>query len=383
MNIETRLAQSGSRRDPSTGAVTVPVYNSATYRHPALGQSTGYDYSRSKNPTRQALEDAVADAENGARGLAFSSGLAAIDNVLRLLKPDDKIVVTEDLYGGTYRLFQQVYAVYGIKAQYVDTSDIASVKGALNDNAVKMIFVENPTNPMLKVADIKAISAAASAKGVLTVVDNTFLSPCLQNPLDLGADIVLHSATKYLGGHNDVVAGVLAVKDAELGEKLAFYQNAVGSVLGPNDAWLVLRGMKTLHLRVKQQEKNALEIAKLLEHHPLVIKVNYPGLKNHCGYNILKEQAKGFGAMVSFEVADAALVPLVLERVGVFLFAESLGGVESLITFPAVQTHADIEPEVRERLGVTDRLLRISVGVENAEDLINDLAQALQGGTDG
>ncbi len=383
MNIETRLAQSGSRRDPSTGAVTVPVYNSATYRHPALGQSTGYDYSRSKNPTRQALEDAVADAENGARGLAFSSGLAAIDNVLRLLKPGDKIVVTEDLYGGTYRLFQQVYAVYGIKAQYVDTSDIAAVKGALNDNAVKMIFVENPTNPMLKVADIKAISAAASAKGVLTVVDNTFLSPCLQNPLDLGADIVLHSATKYLGGHNDVVAGVLAVKDAELGEKLAFYQNAVGSVLGPNDAWLVLRGMKTLHLRVKQQEQNAFEIAEFLEHHPLVTNVNYPGLKTHTGYNILKEQAKGFGAMVSFEVADAALVPLVLERVGVFLFAESLGGVESLITFPAVQTHADIEPEVRERLGVTDRLLRISVGVENAEDLINDLAQALQGGTDG
>jgi len=383
MNIETRLAQSGSRRDPSTGAVTVPVYNSATYRHPALGQSTGYDYSRSKNPTRQALEDAVADAENGARGLAFSSGLAAIDNVLRLLRPDDKIVVTEDLYGGTYRLFQQVYAVYGIKAVYLDTSDIAAVKGALEDSAVKMIFVENPTNPMLKVADIKAIAAAASAKGVLTVVDNTFLSPCLQNPLDLGADIVLHSATKYLGGHNDVVAGVLAAKDEELGEKLAFYQNAVGSVLGPNDAWLVLRGMKTLHLRVKQQEKNALEIANFLEHHPLVTKVNYPGLKNHTGYNILKEQAKGFGAMVSFEVADAQLVPLVLERVRVFLFAESLGGVESLITFPAVQTHADIEPEIRERLGVTDRLLRISVGVESAEDLINDLAQALQGGTNG
>lgn len=383
MNIETRLAQSGSRRDPSTGAVTVPVYNSATYRHPALGQSTGYDYSRSKNPTRQALEDAVADAENGARGLAFSSGLAAIDNVLRLLRPEDKIVVTEDLYGGTYRLFQQVYAVYGIKAVYVDTSDIAAVKGALEDSAVKMIFVENPTNPMLKVADIKAIAAAASAKGVLTVVDNTFLSPCLQNPLDLGADIVLHSATKYLGGHNDVVAGVLAAKDEELGEKLAFYQNAVGSVLGPSDAWLVLRGMKTLHLRVKQQEKNALEIAKFLEHHPLVTKVNYPGLKNHTGYNILKEQAKGFGAMVSFEVADAQLVPPVLERVRVFLFAESLGGVESLITFPAVQTHADIEPEIRERLGVTDRLLRISVGVESAEDLINDLARALQGGTNG
>lgn len=383
MNIETRLAQSGSRRDPSTGAVTVPVYNSATYRHPALGQSTGYDYSRSKNPTRQALEDAVADAENGARGLAFSSGLAAIDNVLRLLRPEDKIAVTEDLYGGTYRLFQQVYAVYGIEAVYVDTSNIEAVKGALEDIAVKMIFVENPTNPMLKVADIKAVAAAASAKGVLMVVDNTFLSPCLQNPLDLGADIVLHSATKYLGGHNDVVAGVLAVKDEELGEKLAFYQNAVGSVLGPNDAWLVLRGMKTLHLRVKQQEKNALEIAKFLEHHPLVTKVNYPGLKTHSGYNILKEQAKGFGAMVSFEVADAQLVPPVLERVRVFLFAESLGGVESLITFPAVQTHADIEPEVRKRLGVTDRLLRISVGVECAEDLINDLAQALQGGTDG
>ncbi|MCD8552698.1 PLP-dependent aspartate aminotransferase family protein [Seleniivibrio sp.] len=383
MNIETRLAHSGSRRDPATGAVTVPVYNSATYRHPALGQSTGYDYSRSKNPTRQALEDAIADAEDGARGLAFSSGLAAIDNVIRLLKPNDRIIVTEDLYGGTYRLFQQVYSVYGIQAVYVDTSDIAAVEEALKDSAVKMIFIENPTNPMLKVADIKAISAAASAKGVLTVVDNTFLSPCLQNPLSLGADVVLHSATKYLGGHNDVVAGVLVTKDAELGEKLAFFQNAVGSVLGPNDAWLVLRGMKTLHLRVKQQEQNALEIAKFLEQHPLVTKVNYPGLKTHSGHTLLKSQAKGFGAMVSFEVKDPSLVPSVLERVKVFLFAESLGGVESLITFPAVQTHADIEPEIRERLGVSDRLLRISVGVENVEDLINDLAQALQGGIDG
>jgi cystathionine beta-lyase/cystathionine gamma-synthase len=354
MNIETRLAQSGSRRDPATGAVTVPVYNSATYRHPALGQSTGYDYSRSKNPTRQALEDAIADAENGARGLAFSSGLAAIDNVIRLLKPEDKIVVTEDLYGGTYRLFQQVYAVYGIQAVYVDTSDIKAVERALEDSAVKMIFVENPTNPILKVADIKAIAKAAAAKGVLTVVDNTFLSPCLQNPLDLGADIVLHSATKYLGGHNDVVAGVLVARDEALGERLAFFQNAVGSVLGPNDAWLVLRGMKTLHLRVTKQQENALEVAKFLEQHPLVTKVNYPGLKSHSGYSLLKEQAKGFGAMVSFEVKDAAFVPKILERVNVFLFAESLGGVESLITFPAVQTHADIEPEFRVRLGVSD-----------------------------
>lgn len=378
MKIETRLAQAGSRRDPSTGAVTVPVYNSATYRHPALGQSTGYDYSRTKNPTRQALEDAIADAENGARGLAFSSGLAAVDNIIRLLKPADKILVTEDLYGGTYRLFQQVYAVYGIEAVYVDTSDIAKVREALKDASIKMIFVENPTNPLLKVADIKAISAEAASRSILTVVDNTFLSPCFQNPLDLGADIVLHSATKYLGGHNDVVAGVIVTKTQELGDRLAFFQNAVGSILGPNDAYLVLRGMKTLHLRVKKQEENALAVAKFLETHPRVTKVFYPGLESHSGHRLLKEQGRGFGAMVSFELDDPKLLPVILEKVKVFLFAESLGGVESLITFPAVQTHADIEPEVRERLGVTDRLLRASIGVEDADDLIADLKQALE-----
>ena len=378
MKIETRLAQAGSRRDPSTGAVTVPVYNSATYRHPALGQSTGYDYSRTKNPTRQALEDAIADAENGARGLAFSSGLAAVDNIIRLLKPADKILVTEDLYGGTYRLFQQVYAVYGIEAVYVDTSDIAQVREALKDASIKMIFVENPTNPLLKVADIKAISAEAAARGILTVVDNTFLSPCFQNPLDLGADVVLHSATKYLGGHNDVVAGVVVTKTQELGDRLAFFQNAVGSILGPNDAYLVLRGMKTLHLRVKKQAENALAVAKFLETHPRVTKVFYPGLESHSGHRLLKEQGRGFGAMVSFGLDDPKLLPVILEKVKVFLFAESLGGVESLITFPAVQTHADIEPEVRERLGVTDRLLRASIGVEDADDLIADLKQALE-----
>lgn len=378
MKIETRLAQAGSRRDPSTGAVTVPVYNSATYRHPALGQSTGYDYSRTKNPTRQALEDAIADAENGARGLAFSSGLAAVDNIIRLLKPADKILVTEDLYGGTYRLFQQVYAVYGIEAVYVDTSDISQVREALKDASIKMIFVENPTNPLLKVADIKAISAEAASRDILTVVDNTFLSPCFQNPLDLGADIVLHSATKYLGGHNDVVAGVIVTKIQELGDRLAFFQNAVGSILGPNDAYLVLRGMKTLHLRVKKQAENALAVAKFLETHPRVTKVFYPGLESHSGHRLLKEQGRGFGAMVSFELDDPKLLPVILEKVKVFLFAESLGGVESLITFPAVQTHADIEPEVRERLGVTDRLLRASIGVEDADDLIADLKQALE-----
>ncbi|WP_415238258.1 trans-sulfuration enzyme family protein [Seleniivibrio woodruffii] len=378
MKIETRLAQAGSRRDPSTGAVTVPVYNSATYRHPALGQSTGYDYSRTKNPTRQALEDAIADAENGARGLAFSSGLAAVDNIIRLLKPADKILVTEDLYGGTYRLFQQVYAVYGIEAVYVDTSDISQVREALKDASIKMIFVENPTNPLLKVADIKAISAEAASRDILTVVDNTFLSPCFQNPLDLGADIVLHSATKYLGGHNDVVAGVIVTKTQELGDRLAFFQNAVGSILGPNDAYLVLRGMKTLHLRVKKQAENALAVAKFLETHPRVTKVFYPGLESHSGHRLLKEQGRGFGAMVSFELDDPKLLPVILEKVKVFLFAESLGGVESLITFPAVQTHADIEPEVRERLGVTDRLLRASIGVEDADDLIGDLKQALE-----
>lgn len=380
MHKDTTLAQTGSRRDPGTGAVSAPVYYSATYSHPALGESTGYDYSRTKNPTRQMLEDTVAELEEGAGGFAFSSGLAAIDTVLRLLRPGDRVLVTEDLYGGTYRLFQQVYSVYGIQAVYVDTSDTDAVISRLDDEDIKMVFIENPTNPLLKVADISAISAAASRRGILTVADTTFLSPYLQNPLKLGADIVVHSATKYLGGHNDVVAGVVAAADEELCEKLGFYQNAAGAILGPQDSWLVARGLKTLHLRMDRQQSSALTLAEFLSSHPEVEKVYYPGLPEHPGHRRLKEQARGFGAMLSFEVKNPALVPVILESVNVFMFAESLGGVESLITFPAVQTHADIEPHIRERLGVTDRLLRVSVGTEHPDDLQADLKQALEKG---
>ncbi|WP_265822315.1 trans-sulfuration enzyme family protein [Geovibrio ferrireducens] len=380
LNIDTILAQAGSRRDPHTGAISTPIHQCATFRHPALGESTGFDYSRTANPTRQALETAMAELEGGARGLAFSSGMAAVDNVIRLLSPGDKVVITEDLYGGTYRIFQKVYAQYGIEAVYADTADTVAVEAALEDKAVKMLFVEVPTNPMLKVADIKALGRLANDRGITFVVDNTFLSPCALRPLDLGADIVLHSATKYLGGHNDVVAGVLVTKTQELGDRLFFFQNSVGSVLAPNDAWLVLRGLKTLHLRIEKQAENARKIAEFLEKHPRVKKVFYPGLKNHKGHDVQAKQAKSFGGMVSFEVDEPALVPQILKSVKVFHFAESLGGTESLITFPAVQTHADIEPEIRERLGVTDRLLRLSIGVEYAEDLIDDLRQAIENG---
>lgn len=380
LNIDTILAQAGSRRDPHTGAISTPIHQCATFRHPALGESTGFDYSRTANPTRQALETAMAELEGGARGLAFSSGMAAVDNVIRLLSPGDKVVITEDLYGGTYRIFQKVYAQYGIEAVYADTADTAAVEAALEDKAVKMLFVEVPTNPMLKVADIKALGKLADKRKITFVVDNTFLSPCALRPLDLGADIVLHSATKYLGGHNDVVAGVLVTKTQELSDRLFFFQNSVGSVLAPNDAWLVLRGLKTLHLRIEKQAENARKIAEFLENHPRVKKVFYPGLKNHRGHDVQAKQAKSFGGMVSFEVDEPALVPQILKSVKVFHFAESLGGTESLITFPAVQTHADIEPEIRERLGVTDRLLRLSIGVEYAKDLIDDLRQAIENG---
>lgn len=378
MHIETKLAQTGSRRDPHTGAISAPIHQCATFRHPALGQSTGFDYSRTANPTRQALETAMAELEGGARGLAFSSGMAAVDNVIRLLLPGEKIVVTEDLYGGTYRIFQEVYAQYGIKAVYVDTSNTEAVEEALKDEAVKMLFVEIPTNPMLKVADLKALGELAKKRGIVYVVDNTFLSPSLLRPIEFGADVVLHSATKYLGGHNDVVAGIIVTKTQELGDRLYFFQNSVGSILGPNDSWLVLRGLKTLHLRMDRQAENALAIAKFLDKHPRIKTVIYPGLESHAGHKTLAAQSKSFGGMLSFEVDDYSLVPQILKNVKVFHFAESLGGTESLITFPAVQTHAAIEPEIRQKLGVTDTLLRISVGVEYAEDLINDLKQAIE-----
>ncbi|GHS91580.1 cystathionine gamma-synthase [Planctomycetales bacterium] len=375
MNRETLLAQAGARRDVF-GAVSMPIYQTATFAHPALGQSTGYDYSRSGNPTRTALEETLAQLDGGARACTFASGLAAIDAILRLFQTGDEIIVTEDLYGGTFRLFEKIYRQIGITAIYVDTSDPAAVAAALTKN-VKAIFVELPTNPLLKVADLTALAALARDRQALLIVDNTFLTPALLRPIEHGADLVVYSGTKYLSGHNDIIAGAVVAKTAELGERLYFYQNAAGAILAPLEAWLFLRGLKTLALRVERAERNALAVAKMLARHPRVKKVHYAGLPTDAGYERLKKQASGAGAMAAFSVDDPALVPAILANVKVFIFAESLGGVESLITFPAVQTHAEIAPEIRERLGITDRLLRISVGIENVHDLVADLESAI------
>lgn len=376
-NLATLLAQAGNRRDPATGSISVPVYQTASFGHPGLGRSTGFDYSRTSNPTRLALEETLAAADGGDRGFAFASGLAAIDCVLRLFAPGDRLVVTEDLYGGTFRLFEKVFRPLGIEAVYVDTSRLSAVQSALSGSSVRGVFVESPTNPLLRIADIRAISALARSHGGLTLVDNTFLTPCLQRPLDLGADLVVYSATKYLAGHNDVVAGAVVTRTTELSERIAFLQNAVGSVLGPQDAWLTLRGLKTLPLRLARQQENAIRIAGWLGAHPHVRRVYYPGLPGHPGRDILQREGIGTGGMIAFEVDDPARVPDILSGVTIFLFAESLGGVESLITYPAVQTHADVDAETRHRLGINDRLLRLSIGIEDVQDLIGDLETVL------
>lgn len=377
IKIETVLAHAGTCRDVKTGAISMPVYQTATFRHPALGESTGFDYSRSGNPTRAALEETLAEIEGGARGFAFASGMAAIDCLFRVFKPGDAIAVTEDPYGGTFRLLDKVFRPLGIDIMFVDTSRIKALQDVVN-GGIKAIFVESLTNPLLKVANIPAICTMASAKGVLTIVDNTFLTPCFQKPIELGADVVIYSATKYLSGHNDVLAGILVTKEKELGDEIYFYQNSIGAVLGPWDSWLTLRGLKTLSLRMQRQQENAHKLALWLQKHPRVTRVLYPGLPEHPGHELLKTYSSGFGAIVSFEVDDPALVPHILSNVEVFLFAESLGGVESLITFPSVQTHADVEPEIRDKLGINNRLLRLSVGVEAIDDLIADLTQAME-----
>jgi len=375
MNISTQAAQIGLDWDTRTGAVTVPIYQTATFRHPGLGRSTGYDYTRSGNPTRQTLEDGIARLDGGARGFAYASGMAAIANLLLLFKGGDHLIVTEDLYGGTYRLFEKVFSQYGLSFTYVDTSDVEAVQSALRPET-RALFVESLTNPLLKVADIASLSALCRDSGLLCIVDNTFLTPYLLRPLELGADISLYSATKYLSGHNDTVAGLVVVKEAVLAEKVYFHQNSVGAVLGPQDSWLTIRGMKTLSVRLDRQQENARRIVEWLQSHWQVRKVHYPGLPDHPGHDLLKRESRGFGAMIAFEVDDQILVERLLMRTKVISFAESLGGVESLITFPEGQTHADIEPEIRARLGINNVLLRLSVGIEDADDLIADLAQA-------
>jgi cystathionine gamma-synthase/cystathionine beta-lyase len=377
MNISTHAAQIGLEWDTRTGAVTVPIYQTATFRHPGLGQSTGYDYSRSGNPTRQALEDGIARLDGGCRGFAYASGMAAIANLLLLFKSGDHLIVTEDLYGGTYRLFEKIFNQYGLFFTYLDTSDPEAVADAVRPET-RALFVESLTNPLLKVADITALVAICRERGLLCIVDNTFLTPYLLRPLDLGADITVYSATKYLAGHNDTVAGLVVVKDPQLAETVYFHQNSVGAVLGPHDSWLTIRGMKTLSVRLDRQQENALKIACWLDSHARVSKVFYPGLPEHPGHDLMKSQCRGFGAMIAFEVDDPALVERLLMKTNVISFAESLGGVETLITFPELQTHADIQPEIRARLGINNRLLRLSVGIEDADDLIADLAQAFE-----
>lgn len=376
MNIATQAVQIGLEWDTRTGAVTVPIYQTATFRHPGLGQSTGYDYSRSGNPTRQALEDGVARLDDAARGFAYSSGMAAIANLLLLFKSGDHLIVTEDLYGGTCRLFDKVFAQFGLTFSYVDTTDLSAVTAALLPTT-RAVFVETLTNPLLKFADLRAISKICRDNNLLLIADNTFLTPYLFKPLDFGADIAVYSATKYLAGHNDTVAGIVTVKDAQLAEKVYFHQNSVGAVLGPQDAWLTTRGIKTLGIRMDRQQQNAERIAQWLTTHPLITKVFYPGLENHPDHALMKQDVGSFGAMIAFEVEKHELVEKILLKTKLISFAESLGGVESLITFPEVQTHADIPAELRAKLGINNVLLRLSVGIEDCDDLIKDLRQAL------
>lgn len=377
MRIATQAAQVGLDRETRTGAVTVPIYQTATFRHPGLGQSTGYDYSRSGNPTRQALEEGVARLDGGCRGFAYSSGMAAITSLLFLFRQGDHLVVTEDLYGGSYRLFEKIFQQFGLSFSYVDTSSVAKVREAIRPETVA-VLAESLTNPLLKVADIAGLAGLCRERRLLFIVDNTFLTPYLLRPLELGADIALYSGSKYLAGHNDTICGLVAVKDPELAERVYFHQNGAGAVLGPQDSWLTIRGIKTLSVRMDRQQENAQKLAQWLVRHPAVTKVYYPGLSDHPGHELLKRQAKGFGAMIAFEVKEPAQVEQLLMKTQLISFAESLGGVETLITFPEAQTHADIKPEIRARLGINNVLLRLSVGIEDADDLIADLEQAFE-----
>jgi cystathionine gamma-synthase len=374
--LETVLARGSSFYDPATGAVSTPIYQSATFRHPGLGETTGFDYSRVVNPTRSELEKTLALAEHGKSCLAFSSGMGAISTIIKLYKPGDHLIVSEDLYGGTFRLFNEYYGRYGFSFSWVDTSDLKKVEAALRPQT-RALFVETPSNPMMKVTDIAACADLIHRRGGHLIVDNTFLSPWFQNPLDLGADMAVHSGTKYLGGHNDTLSGFIIHSLDELEEPLRNIQKSEGASLAPFDAWLALRGLKTLPLRMEKHEKNAGRIAPWLRGHELVEKVFYTGFEDHPQYSLSKKQARGFGGMISFYLRNAAHVPVLLKNVSLILFAESLGGVESLITYPLVQTHGAIPEAMRLSAGVNDRLMRLSVGIEDAGDLVADLDQAL------
>ncbi len=375
--FSTRAIHAGQPPDPTTGAIVVPIYQTSTFAQAGVGRHAGYEYSRTGNPTRTALERCMAALEGGKHGLAFASGMAAEAAIMQLLRPGDHTIAPDDLYGGTYRLFRQVLEPMGLAFSFVDAADPASVEQAWTDRT-RMVWVESPTNPLLKLVDLAAVSRIAHPRGALVVVDNTFMSPFFQRPLALGADIVVHSATKYLGGHSDLVGGVLALDRDDLRERLAFLQNAVGAVPGPMDAWLVLRGLKTLAIRMREHERNAVAVARFLSAHARVSRVFYPGLPSHPQHALARRQMSGFGGMVAFEVdGEVGAAQAVVERTRVFTLAESLGAVESLIELPAAMTHASIPPEVRRAGGVSDGLIRLSVGLEDIEDLIYDLDQAL------
>jgi cystathionine gamma-lyase len=378
LKLETRLIHAGVEPDPVTGAIMTPIYQTSTYVQAAPGDHKGYEYARTQNPTRTVLQNALAAIENGSYGLCFGSGMAATDAVMKLLGPGDEVIVGNDLYGGTYRIMTKVFAAYGIKFHFIDMADAANINNYVTANT-KMIWIETPTNPLLNVIDIAACAAIAKTHGLLLVCDNTFASPYLQTPLDLGADIVLHSATKYLGGHSDVVLGALVVKTAELDEKLRFIQNSCGAVPGPHDCWLVLRGIKTLHVRMQRHCENGAAIAHYLRSNPKVGKVMWTGFPEHPNHHIAAKQMRGFGGMVSFVLKDDNIESAmkVLSGTKLFALAESLGGVESLIGHPATMTHASIPREERIKNGLADSLIRLSVGIEDKDDLISDLAQAI------
>jgi cystathionine gamma-lyase len=378
MKLATKIIHAGMEPDPSTGAIMTPIYQTSTYVQTAPGEHKGYEYARSQNPTRKALEDAFAVLENAKFGLAFSSGVAATDAVIKLLSPGDEVIAGNDMYGGTYRLFSKIFEKFGIKFHYVNMQDADNIKAYVNENT-KLIWAETPTNPLMNVADIEAITTIAKQHNILVCVDNTFASPYLQNPLDFGADIVMHSATKYLGGHSDVIHGCLMLNDPELRERLYFIQKSCGAVPGPQDCFLVLRGIKTLHVRMQRHSENGAKVAHFLRNHPKVEKVYWCGFEDHPGYAIARKQMRDFGGMMSFTLKDDSVdnARRVLSSTKVFALAESLGGIESLINHPASMTHASIPREERIKNGLSDSLIRLSVGIEDADDLMEDLNQAI------
>lgn len=379
MKFATKAIHAGVHPDPTTGAIMTPIYQTSTYVQDGVGNHKGYEYSRTLNPTRHALEKNIAAIENGKHGACFGSGLAAIDCVIKMLNPGDEIISTNDLYGGSYRIFNTIFAKYGLIFHFVDMQNPAAVEALVNENT-KLIWVETPTNPMMNIIDIEAMAQISKKAGALLCVDNTFATPYLQNPLDLGADMVMHSVTKYLGGHSDVVMGALVCNDDDLATEMYRIQNSSGAVTAPMDSFLVLRGIKTLHLRMQRHCENGEKIARYLQTHPKVDKVYWPGFETHPNHEVAKKQMRGFGGMISFTLKGNQLQDALdlVKKVEIFALAESLGGVESLIGHPATMTHASIPKEVREQSGVVDSLIRLSVGVEDAEDLIADLDSALK-----